>query len=1090
MNISSKYFLPVLFTMALPLTAGAQAVDVVPDGYTLIWGDEFDTDRLNENIWNIEVNGNGGGNQELQYYRRENVTMGVDPKSGEQCLVITSRRENYMGRSFTSGRVTSQNKAAFKHGIIQARIKFPRTADGLWPAYWMMGNDMNKYGWPRCGEMDIVELGHANGIKDGTQDRYFGGTLHYGLDASSENHQQLSFEYLAPEDNPITNDEYHIITVEWDESNLSMYYDLEAFTAAKKRKARYFTTSVEYSDAELAPGHYFQKPFFFLFNLAVGGWYPGILDPSGITALPNAGDEARMYVDWVRVYQADSDEEAQFLYVDENGDRQTNIPEEPEPDPEPDNKTELSGFATKAIDADGQLAFDFSDISDAVLISTSDGVRGNLYSAGATVVDYNVNGTNRNLYIWEDEWNPGNQTYVAVSRTGENNSFGWAEGYNKFTVTNVGWSGLGFNISGEDISMIDDTYWLHFGMRATDRVMHTSHTMTVGNARFMVGNSDGKLATIGDFKRDGEWYFFDIPVKALRQFAASLFGNGTADYTGDIITFSSGGMTDAELCFDNIFFYKSKTKEIPSYTDTGANLGRYGYKSLDSAGQPVFSFAGVTDIVPLVLSGDTWESLTAGGTYAEGESLIKREHDNSEQGGRNNFCVWGDPQTMTVSQVPDVPNSFGRIPYGGFSAFSSAQNPGWNGAGWASIAGQGNNPAPKDLCMIDDSYYLHLSLRSDAAVGHVPIMVRLGSKDEDAALVFGKYSDKPIFADFNRDGEWYSFDIPVTELKKYGALWNEAPQMGGLEAYTDYALCFYTMPTFYTGSSFSIDNVFFYKTYQTPETSELGEYTTKSLDADGQSYFDFAGKDFIIFSTNGSVTEKMKQDDTESILLDCRDGVGGNKFNNWADGNTYMPGTQSGSISDSFGGDEGWIDLVTNGGWTGAGFINNDGVDLTLLDEGNWHLHFAMRGTDACNHQIGFAESKFTIGTTIFGNGAPVLGNYRRDGEWYSFDSPFSVIRSLNTNLFPDNNGGQASYRGNLIWFMSGGGYGDEIQLDNIFMWRDKYSVSAIENVKTAGHNVLSAGIFDIAGRKVSGMSRPGLYIVRTADGVKKVVVK
>ena len=107
--------------------------------------------------------------------------------------------------------------------------------------------------------------------------------------------------------------------------------------------------------------------------------------------------------------------------------------------------------------------------------------------------------------------------------------------------------------------------------------------------------------------------------------------------------------------FDNIFFYKSKTKEIPSYTDTGANLGRYGYKSLDSAGQPVFSFAGVTDIVPLVLSGDTWESLTAGGTYAEGESLIKREHDNSEQGGRNNFFVWGDPQTMTVSQVPDVP---------------------------------------------------------------------------------------------------------------------------------------------------------------------------------------------------------------------------------------------------------------------------------------------------------------------------------------------------------------------------------------------------------------------------------------------------
>lgn len=1087
MNMTTKFFTSALLTAAIaPMSAAAQVtpVDVAPSGYTLVWGDEFNTDQLNENIWNIEVNGNGGGNQELQYYRRENVSMGADPKSGERCLVLTARRESYMGRSFTSGRINSLNKAAFKHGIIQARIKFPRTADGLWPAYWMMGNDMNKYGWPRCGEIDIVELGHANGIKDGTQDRYFGGTLHYGPDASAEKHQQIPIEYLAPETNPITNDEYHIITVEWDDNNLSMYYDLEAFTAAAKRRARYFTTSVEYSDAELAPGHYFQKPFFLLFNLAVGGWYPGILDPAGITALPNAGDEARMYVDWVRVYQSDTDEAAQFLYVDENGDRQTNIPEEPEPEPEPDTKTELSGFATKALDAEGNPTFDFSDVSDAVLISTSDGVRGHLYEVGATVTDYNVNNVNRNLYIWDN-------TYVAVSRDGETNSFGWGEGYNKFTVGAMGWSGLGFYVKGEDLSMIDDSYWLHFAMRATDQLMHTSHTITVSNAQFIIGNSDGKLASIGDFKRDGEWYFFDIPVRALRQFANPLLGDNPAAFDDNIIAFSSGGITDAEVCFDNIFFYKSKSKEIPAYTDTNANLGRYGYKSLDDDGRPVFSFDGVTDIVPLVLSGDTWEALTAGGTYAEGESLIRPEHDNSEQGGRNNFFVWGDPQTMTVSSVTEVPNSFGRVPYGGFSAYTSARNPGWNGAGWASIAGQGNNPTPKDLSMIDDSYVLHLSLRSDAAVAHVPVMIRLGSKDEDAALVFGSYSDKPIFADFNRDGEWYSFDIPVTELRKYGALWNEAPQAGGLTAYTDYVLCFYTMPTFYYGSSFSLDNVFFYKKGDAPEVSELGDYGVKSLDAEGKSYFDFAAKDFIIFSTNGSVTEKMKQDGEESIILDCRDGVGANKFNNWGDGNTYQPGTQSGSVADSFGGDEGWLDFITNGGWTGAGFINGDGIDLSVLDEGNWHLHFAMRGTDDCSHQIGFAEGKFTIGSRPFAGGVPVLGNYLRNGEWYSFDIPFSAIRSLNTNLFPNNNGGQTAYRGNLIWFMSGGGQGDEIQLDNIFFWRDKSSVSAIETV-TASRNAGAAPVvvFDVAGRRVTSMSCPGLYIVRTADGVKKVAVK
>lgn len=1085
MTISRKYILPVLFAAVIPVTAGAQGTETPPSGYSLVWSDEFNANELNEAIWNIEVNGNGGGNQELQYYRRENVSMGTDPKSGEHCLILTARRENYMGHSFTSGRITSQNKAAFKHGLIQARIKFPRTANGLWPAYWMMGNDMNKYGWPRCGEMDIVELGHANGIKDGTQDRYFGGTLHYGPDASAEKHQQIPIEYTAPESNPITNDEYHIITVEWDKDNLYMYYDLEAFTAAKKRASRYFTTNISYSDNELAAGHYFQKPFFFLFNLAVGGWYPGILDPAGITALPNAGDEANMYVDWVRVYQADEDAEAQFLYVDEDGNRVTNIPEDPEPPKQDDNKTELSGFASAALDANGTSTFDFADGYDYVLVSTSQGVTGNCYSNSNVLADYNVDNVNNFLYLWDN-------TYVAVNRDGRTNSFGWDEGYSMFTVASAGWSGLGFASAtgnGKDLSMLDESYWLHFAMKANDVDQHASHTVMVGDAQFIIGNSDGKLASIGDFKRDGEWYYFDIPLKAISQFASPIFPDGEVNsYEGNLIAFMSGGITDTELSFDNIFFYKSHSKEIPTYTDTNADLGRYGYKSLDEEGSPVFSFDGVTDIVPLVLSSDTWEALTAGGTYAEGESLIKPERDNSEQGGRNNFFVWGSPQTMTVSSVKDVPNSFGRVPYGGFSTYTSAKNPGWNGAGWASIEGQGNFPPPKDLSMIDDTYTLHLSLRSDAAVGHVPVMIRLGSKDEDASIIFGSYSEKPIFADFNRDGEWYSFDIPVAELKKYGALWNEAPQSGGLAAYTDYALCFYTLSTFYSGSSFSLDNVFFYKSDKAPEFDELGEYATKSLDADGKSYFDFAGKDFIIFSTNGSVTEKMKQDDAESIIMDCRDGVGANKFNNWADGNSYLPGTESGTVADSFGGDEGWLDFTTNGGWTGAGFINSDGLDLTVLDEGNWHLHFAMRGTDNCSHQIGFAEGKFTIGSTPFSGGVPVLGNYKRDGEWYSFDIPFSTIRSLNTNLFPNSNGGQGAYHGNLIWFMSGGGQGDEIQLDNIFFWRDKDSVTAIENMAAVPAANGITGIFDLTGRKVQNVTGHGLYIVKTKDGAKKVM--
>lgn len=1077
-----KHILTCIFAGAC-LSAAAQATTEAPSGYILRWEDEFSGNTLNEAVWNIEVNGNGGGNQELQYYRRENVSVGTDPKTGESCLILTARRENFAGKSFTSGRVNSNNKAAFRHGMIQARIKFPRTTDGLWPAYWMMGNDMNKYGWPRCGEIDIVELGHFNGINAGTQDRYFGGTLHYGPNATAEGHQQYSQDYTAPESNPITNDEYHIITLEWDDTNLYMYYDLKGYTAANKRQARYFTCDVTESDNDLAVGKYFQKPFFFLFNLAVGGSFTNIYNPDGISALPNMGDEAKMYVDWVRVYQKEDDDNAKYMYTDADGKKVTNIEPEPDKPVVPDTKTELSSFATKALDEDGVSTFDFNDVSDAVLISTSEGVRGHLYSAGANVTDYNVNNDNRNLWIWTN-------TYVAVDRQGEKNSFGWEEGYNKFTVASAGWSGLGFNIADEDLSMIDNSWFIHFAMRANDVDLHTAHEMSVCKAKFMIGPSNGKLASLGDFRRDGEWYYFDIPVAALEQFYTPNLGLKAA-FNDNIISFVSGGITDAELCFDNIFFYKSKTKEIPAFTDTQSQTGRYGYASLDENGTPAFSFDKVTDIVPLYLSGDTWESLTSGGTYEN--SLIKAEWDNSEQGGRNNFFVWGDPQTMKVAMVNETPNSFGRTPYGGFPAYSSeTDNITWNGAGWASIAGQGVDPQPKDLSMIDDSWYVHFSVRSDAAVSHIPVMIRFGSTDADATLVLGKYSTKALFADFNRDGNWYSFDVPVAELKKYGQLWSNAPEKGGISTYTDYALCIYTDQTFYNNSFFSIDNVFFYRTDEAPVIDELGEYTTPSLDENNETYFDFTGKHYISITANGSVTEKMKTEDEEDIILDLRDGVGFSKFYNWADGNTYTPTPMPEGVTDSFGGDEGWIFFTTNGGWTGAGFINDHGQDFSELENGKWHLHFAMRGTDDCNHQIAFGQAKFTIGSTAYAAGVPAIGNYRRDGKWYSFDIPYEVLKQLATEVFPAANGGIGAYKDNFFWFMSGGGVGHQFQLDNVFLWRDKDSVddSGVDTIIEEEPADAPIEIYNISGIRLNSMDTPGLYIVRQGTKVKKVIVK
>ena len=112
------------------MCAGTTAMAASPDktGYELVWEDDFDGDTLNRNHWNVEINGSGCGNAELQYYIDDTANVAV--RNGN--LVLTARVQTYAGKEFTSGRVNTQGKVAFKYGIIEARIKFPRTANGLW----------------------------------------------------------------------------------------------------------------------------------------------------------------------------------------------------------------------------------------------------------------------------------------------------------------------------------------------------------------------------------------------------------------------------------------------------------------------------------------------------------------------------------------------------------------------------------------------------------------------------------------------------------------------------------------------------------------------------------------------------------------------------------------------------------------------------------------------------------------------------------------------------------------------------------------------------------------------------------------------
>lgn len=273
--------------------------DTEIEGYTLVWADEFDGQTLDTDNWNIEVNGNGGGNNELQYYREENVGISVEPASGRSCLTLTARRESFGGRRATSGRINSKGKRFFKYGRFDALIKFPNTADGLWPAYWLMGNDYDEVGWPRCGEIDVIELGNANGIAAGTQDRYFNGACHWGYykDVGNNNWAYPNYANAVTYRYPVEDGEFHLVSCIWDTEYLSMYMDLDKYPDAEP----YFRIGITEKGDDWGTGYYFHKDFFILFNLAVGGNFTGIWNIDRITAL--ASGEQKMYVDYVRVYR-------------------------------------------------------------------------------------------------------------------------------------------------------------------------------------------------------------------------------------------------------------------------------------------------------------------------------------------------------------------------------------------------------------------------------------------------------------------------------------------------------------------------------------------------------------------------------------------------------------------------------------------------------------------------------------------------------------------------------------------------------------------------------------------------------------------
>jgi beta-glucanase (GH16 family) len=238
------------------------------EGFEKVWNDEFDGINIDPADWVFETGTGcpglcGWGNNELQYYRQENAWIEDD------VLIIEARNEAWQGSNYTSARMKTQGRRSFMYGRVDIRALLPK-GQGIWPALWMLGENISSVGWPKCGEIDIMEMTGGRG-----RDNQVHGTLHW----DNNGHAYTGGRYTLG--SGIFADEYHVFSIIWDEASI-----------------KWLVNDVQFHEISITPSHMtgFHEKFFFIFNVAVGGNWPG--SPDETTVFPQ-----QMRVDYIRVFQ-------------------------------------------------------------------------------------------------------------------------------------------------------------------------------------------------------------------------------------------------------------------------------------------------------------------------------------------------------------------------------------------------------------------------------------------------------------------------------------------------------------------------------------------------------------------------------------------------------------------------------------------------------------------------------------------------------------------------------------------------------------------------------------------------------------------
>ena len=718
----------------------------------------------------------------------------------------------------------------------------------------------------------------------------------------------------------------------------------------------------------------------------------------------------------------------------------------------PNTPSENESFDKEVVVSDDE--FKFADNTNYYSIFLDEATK-NANIDNDNFINLGDNGTSQNSYLWEDSFKYG--------EVKGNNSFGETGAYMSIVTSDKGWSGMGYNINGKegdvDLSGINNDYHLHMALRAshnypidfylTDGSGHQAHLI------FGQYDLDGK-DPVANFKRDGKWHNVDIPMSYLNKKFGIDFSKDT-DYDGNLLCISAGGKAGVEVAYDAIFFYGPEDSKPTPTVETG--LSRFKATITDEP----FKFSDDERYYVITLDATTK-------AYNLEESQIV---DCGPNGTSHNLYPWDN--TCAFNKVSDE-NSFGQSePY-----MSCTQVGDWFGLGY-SVAG---STEPLNLSGINDDYFLHFAVKS-TYTGPILFTVT-DAAGKSGNIVLGKetYHDHTPLGDFARDGKWHNVEVPVHLLNL-----NDGVN--------------FTRSTNFTGNVFSIlmngvknestidyDAVFFHGPKEAPA------YTTEKVDNANFTITKAEDKPFQ-FSEDEAYYIITLDGDTKSENLD-RDqivDIGPNEQTRflypW--GNTVTPVAAMGE--NSFGVEAGYTAWETVAGttWSGLGFyIDRPGLTNLSGINKDYSLHFAIKSTTTQPIDVILADGNkkelhFVLGKEKYGDNAPV-GDFERDGNWYNVDIPVAYLIKHGLDYRT-----ATAYEGNVFSVMLGTTGGQKCDYDAVFFHGPKGESTGINQTTLPtqrGKASTTTAIFDLQGRQVQSMDAPGIYIIRTEAGVKKVIKK